>query len=302
MRQLNNSLDIQKTVKRLLRQAAADALREEIDDKADKKRQEALRKMHELVDLASPPWQIERLGEDVATVSVTTCPQDSVSGEIMSRSGKNITFSRNGHSSDEFILFRSEHGVSVNHLINFRRCLKAVSRKLQAEGEDRINAICLDPTWNIADPLPIQEEMEKLGLYFSLALHFEILKPHADAYVFTTSSGREVRLSKHSDVTKSVKRFEAFEKLLDLDCEGSIDSGHFVEKVKAEISSRKQESQIHSFLTGLLTYQDTISKSLADMNDPRDRKQVEKELKSLQAFIKDTEEFLKETRQGKNGS
>jgi Tubulin like len=299
---LNDTLEAKDAVKKLAQQAADEALDAEIKAQAERKRQEALHNMHQFVEMASPPWQIERLGEDIAAVSVTTCPEDSHSGQIMARSGKNINFSRNGNSSNEFMLFRSEHGVSVNHLINFRRCLKAVSRKIQSEGKERLNDLCLDPEWNIAAPLPIEEEMEMLRLYFSLALRFQFLKPEMKAYTFTMPSGREVELRQNSDIRKAVRRYEAFERLLDLDCDGSEDSRYFKHLVEEEISRRKEEARIDSFRIELSAYQESLRQLIPQVKDVRDRNQLEKEIKSIEGFIEEIDTFLKETRHDDHGS
>lgn len=298
--QLNESLSAKEATEKLALEVAARALREEIDANAKLKRHEGLQTMHELVDIASPPWQIERLGEDVATVSITTCPENSEAGEIMSRSGKNISFGRNDKNENEFMIFRSEHGISVNHLINFRRCLKAVSRRIGVDG--RINDICLDPTWNIASPLPIEEEVERLRLYFSLAIYFGLLKQEAGAYLFVTSSGRSMQLRKNHDVTRMVKRFEAFEKLLDLDCDGSADCRDFIRDIESEIDKRKEGPSIENFRSGLIAYQDSLSRLALEATDPRNQKQIEKESESIHSMVWRIDSFLKETRRNGHGS
>ena len=95
---LNQSLSSRKATETAALEAAEKALREEITANAELKREEGMQSMHQLLENASPPWQIERLGEDLATVSMTTCSPDSESGQIIARSGKNVSFSRNGNS------------------------------------------------------------------------------------------------------------------------------------------------------------------------------------------------------------
>jgi hypothetical protein len=297
---LNNTLPSRKATETAAIEAAEKALREEIAANSDLKREEGLRSMHQLLENASPPWQIERLGEDLATVSMTTCPLDSESGQIISRSGKNVNFSRNGNSENEFMIFRSEHGISVNHLINFRRCLKAVSRRLPVDG--RINDICLDRSWNIASPIPIEEEEERLRLYFSLAIHFEVLKREANAYVFVGQSGRQFELHRHHDVTRTVKRFEAFEKLYELDCEGNAACKEFIAVMEGEVKRRKAPASIEGFKTGLHTYQNSLRQLAREANDPRDQRQLEKEDKGIDQLIDQIDRFLKETRRDEDGN
>jgi hypothetical protein len=298
--------EARRDVEQLVQQAAREALLVEIDGNKELKRQEALRGMHEFVELASPPWQIERLGEDIAAVSLTTCPEDSYSGEIMARSGKNIVFGSNGNNVSEYMLFRSEHGVSVNHLINFRLCLKAVYRKLQSEGLHRINDLCLDPEWNIASPLPIEEEMEELRLYFSLALRFQLLKQEMSAYTFTTPSGHTVLLRRNTDVTKAVKRFEAFEKLLDMDGDGSADCDYFKQMVEAEITERKKEEHIQGFKDELSAHCESLRQLMPKAKDlhkePRDARQLEKEVKGIERLLEEIERYFEEKGQDNHGS
>lgn len=299
---LDDTLESKEIVENLARQAAREGLAAEIESQSELKRQQALRKVHEFIELASPPWQIERLGEDLATVSVTTCPEDSDSGQIIARSGKNIVFSRNGGGANEYMLFRSEHGISVNHLINFRRCLKAVSRKLHSEGKERINDLCLDPEWNIASPLPIEEELDRLRLYFSLALRFKLLRQEMNAYIFTTASGHSVKLRQQLDVRKAVKRFEAFEKLLDLDCEGSEDCRHFKLLVEAEIEKRKPRENLVTFREELVAYQEELHQLSLKVTDVRDKRQLEKEIMSIQTFLGDIDGFIRDTSSDEHGS
>jgi hypothetical protein len=297
--QLNGKLKAVTSARRLAQEAARNALRAEIDAASVTKRDQALKTVHEFVDLASPPWQIERLGEDVATASVTTCPRDSESGQIMERFGKNINFSRNGSDGDEIMIFRSEHGVSVNHLINFRRCLMAVDRKLRNEGKERINDLCLDPKgWNIATPLPIEREREMLRLYFSLAIHFGVINREADRYTFDTPSGASVELRRHADGSEHVRRYEAFESLLDLDCDGSEACSHFKARLKEETATRRRNERIEGFKAELIEYQGELRQLIKKVEDVPDEQQLEKEIKSIQWLIDDIDGFLRETMPG----
>lgn len=296
---LNGTLKAVTSARRLAQEAARSALRAEIDAASVTKRDEALKTVHEFVELASPPWQIERLGEDVATASVTTCPRDSESGQIMERFGKNINFSRNGSDGDEIMIFRSEHGVSVNHLINFRRCLMAVDRKLRSEGKERINDLCLDPKgWNIATPLPIEREREMLRLYFSLAIHFGVINREADRYSFDTLSGASVELRRHADGSERVRRYEAFESLLDMDCDGSEACSYFKAKLKEETATRRRNERIEGFKAELVEYQGELRQLIKQVEEAPDEQQLQKEIKSIQWLIDDINGFLRETRLG----
>lgn len=297
--ELNRTLEAVTSARRLAQEAARSALRAEIDAASVTKRDQALKTVHEFVELASPPWQIERLGEDIATASVTTCPRDSESGQIMERFGKNINFSRNGSDGEEIMIFRSEHGVSVNHLINFRRCLMAVDRKLRSEGKERINDLCLDPKgWNIATPLPIEREREMLRLYFSLAIHFGVINREADRYSFDTPSGASVELRRHADDSERVRRYEAFESLLDLDCDGSEACSYFKARLKEETAARRRNERIGGFKEELVAYQGELRQLIKKVDDVPDEQQLEKEIKSIQWLIDDIDGFLRETMPG----
>lgn len=289
-----------EVAKELVQKAAREVLDSEVRAAADIKRQKALGSMHELIDLASPPWQIERLGEDLATASVTTCPRDSESGQIFERSGKNINFSSNGSGGDEFILFRSEHGVSVNHLTNFGRCLKAVHRKLLREEKERISELSLDPNgWNISTPLPILEDIRRLRLYFSLGIHYGVIDPQMNGYEFRTQTGTVVKLKGQANAlkkeSKGVRRYEAFESLLDLDCEGAQSCAGFRKQMEDMIEPLMRTDRIHDFRSELMQYLVELErlKKLADKaNVSPERVQIEKEIESVQALVDEIDKFL----------
>lgn len=282
---LNDSPEATQTSLRLVREAASAALKEEIEPTDDVMRKEALKSIHEFIELASPAWQIEKGGEDIASASITNCPEDSESGEIMTRSGKNITFSQNGANPRELILFRSEHGASVNQLINFRRCLNAVTRKMHLEGKGRINDLCLDPEWNIAAPLPL--EIEELRLDFSLAIHFQLIKPGFEAYTFRNASNTTIELRQSFNKKKATRRFEAFSKLLDLDCAGGEDCNYLRKAVAEKRSQNTQDQNILSFRRQLLTHQENLRQLLSDEKDIRERMQVLKEIENLNIFLEE---------------
>ncbi|HEX8560410.1 MAG TPA: tubulin-like doman-containing protein [Pyrinomonadaceae bacterium] len=283
--------------KELAQAAARETLKAEIEEAGAVKREEALRSVHEFVQLASPPWQIRRLGEDIASASVTTCPRDSPSGQIMERSGKNINFSRNGSGGDEIMIFCSEHGVSVNNLIKFRQCLMAVDRKLRSEGKERMSDLSLDPKgWNIATPLPIERERERLRLYFSLAIRLGVIEREADEYTFKTASGDVVELRSRSGDGQRVKRYEAFESLLDLDCDGSEACAHFRRALREEITRRRKKGQIGAFRAELAAHRAELERLMAEADEDGDapeRNHLGKEIAAVQAQLDDVDSVLR---------
>lgn len=290
---LNETLLAEQTAQALVRKAALVVLQEQIAQNEDIRRREAFDRLYEFVDLASPAWQIERMGEDIATVSITNCPEDSDSGEIIARYGKNINFSLNGNDARELILFRSEHGASVNQLINFRRCLRAVSRRMHREGKDRINDLCLDPNWNIAAPLPVEEELERLRLHFTLAILFGLILAGKESYTFQGISNRHINLRQEVDSLISAQRFEAFDKLLELDCDGDMDGAYLTRAITQEFSTRQKNENIRTFTQTLSAYRESLTHLLSEETDVRERSQLNKEIAALNKLIAENGRFIR---------
>jgi hypothetical protein len=129
-----------------------------------------------------------------------------------------------------------------------------------------------------------------------------VLKREANAYVFVGQSGRQFELHRHHDVTRTVKRFEAFEKLYELDCEGNAACKEFIAVMEGEVKRRKAPASIEGFKTGLHTYQNSLRQLAREANDPRDQRQLEKEDKGIDQLIDQIDRFLKETRRDEDGN
>lgn len=280
---LSNSRGDRETTRNLLREAARKTVAEEIEQYQLQMQQKAADSMHEFVELASPAWQTEKTGEDIASVSITNCPENSKAGQIMARFGKNISFSQNGVNPREIVLFRSEHGASVNQLSNFKRCLAAVTRKMHMEGKERISDLCLDPAWNIAAPLPL--EIEKLRLDFTLAIYFKLIDPGFDSYTFKNAAGATVALRQTQDKNKATRRFEAFGRLLEMDCDNGEDCNCLRQAVAKQCSLNTQNQNMESFKRQLSAHQEKLHQLLSDAKDVREHMQVYKEIESLKEYL-----------------
>lgn len=178
-------------------------------------------KIYEFVESASPVWQIDRGGEDIASVSITNCPRNSVLGEIINDLGKNINFSENGSSIRDLLVYRSEHGVSARRLLNIDMAIAAVRRRLTAENKHDMNDLCLDPNWRIESPVPL-ERIDPLSL-FSVGLMIGVIKQRWDSFYFQKANGKEVVLALSTDPNRSPLRHEAYAGFLRLESRGDED-------------------------------------------------------------------------------
>lgn len=296
------SNDSIQTALNLVKQASDEMLRTEIKSNRSLMRQQALGALHEHVDLASPAWQIETVGEDVASISITNCPEDSDAGQVISNMGKNIAFSQSGDSLREYIIFRSEHGISINQLSNIRKCMGAVMRKLMLDDKIRLKDLCLDPSWNVAAPMPVEEVIMQLRLYFSLGLLFGLIKTSMTKWSFLDAARNEKTLLEYRGISGGVKRFEAFEAFLNFDCEANVDTDYLKLQVEQENLRRREDEHIQGYRLDLTQHLDELQNLLASVKDVREQIQLEQELRAIHQCLADVEDYIEKNLKTKNAS
>jgi hypothetical protein len=165
--------------------------------------------IHQFVEMASPVWQLEPGGDMVTNIGMTNWLEHSETGQILRNKSKDIRFTSNGGGFKEVFVFRSEHGISINRLSSLDKCIGAVRRRLALKGKLAVNELCLDPAWNIQDPLPM-ESTEHLFLIFSLANMTGLIDNNSQEYYFFDSTKRKIILSRPEGEENIARRSNAF--------------------------------------------------------------------------------------------
>ena len=171
--------------------------------------------INRFIERAAPAWQIERSGEDIAEISVTNCPAETKLGRIIANMGKSITFSENSLDNSQIIVFRSEHGVSADRLLNVDLCMDAVRRKLLIEEKAHINDLSLNPEWQIEEPGTAMK-VDLVYALFSLGIMFDMILKESESYFFWDEDGKAVIIAESINHARNVERSAAFSKFLRL--------------------------------------------------------------------------------------
>jgi len=218
----------------------------------------------DLVNCAGPAWQITKAGQDIADISVTNCPRDTEIGDYIFRMGLGIGLNEDGHDENrkgigELFVFRSEHGASASLLMNLRDCLRAVKRKLHVEGKSSINDFCLDPDWQIRDPIPEEEESD---LYFLFSLGFQlhmIQRKGLDDYHFNNAMGTPIRLSDNAEDTRgSAWRYQAFEQFRKMRYQDNKDVEWLISRINNEWKKSGTDNNVRSFHCALTAHKNDL--------------------------------------------
>lgn len=271
--------------------------------------------IHQFVEMASPLWQLEIGGDKVTNIGLTNWHEDSETGQVLRNKSKDIRFTANGNGFEEVFLFRSEHGVSINRLSNMERCIGAVRRRLALKGKSRINELCLDKSWNIQDPLPI-ESIEYLLLLFTLATLLGIIDHNNEEYFFFDFAKKKVVLSRPEGEEFSARRHSAFVQFRRFTYEGDTKVGSLIAKIKETLTSATtierteyenrrdmtNEQVFHTHTLNIRAFHEEVARHRdvlrkdSEIQKEEEKQQYEAEITALTALIDDISRMIEEER------
>ncbi len=216
--------------------------------------------LNRFIELAAPTWQIDRAGEDIAEISITNCPAETKLGQIISKMSASITFSEGNpdDSQNQIIVFRSEHGISADRLLNLDNCMEAVRRKLIIDEKAHISELSLNLEWQVEEPGG--ERVEKLYAYFSLGIMFdEILKTTTMDFSFLDKDNKvngehpKILLSKSTDGSQIAQRSKAFSTFVRLSSKRDSKVTALTQRIIQEWDKRRGTS------AGIVTFMDDVT-------------------------------------------
>jgi Tubulin like len=254
--------------------------------------------INKFIELAAPAWQIERAGEDIAEISITNCPAETKLGRIISNMGKSITFSENSQVTSQIIVFRSEHGVSADRLLNVDLSMDAVRRKLLIEEKAHINDLSLNPEWQIEEPGTAMK-VDMLYALFSLGVMFEMIQQRPETYFFFDENGKEITLVESVSHARNVERSTAFSKFLKLGSKHDKKVASLISRIEAHWGLGRK-GDIHQFKQAVADYIELLEseKQLKVKSDDEDSAikelaQLDREIASLRRLvIRPLEEYI----------
>lgn len=241
-------------------------------------------KIYEFVESASAAWQIDRGGEDIASVSITNCPRNSIIGKVINDFGKNISFLEENGSTNELFVFCSEHGVSVRRLLNLKSAIDSVVKRLTSEHKTEISELCLDPGWHVESPIPL-ERFDPLAL-FSLGLMFDIIKQKFESFYFINREENVIELSVSININKPCLRKDAFQGFLRLESRDEAD-WRFLRGSIIEMQEKlKTKDELVLKLKNLLSIQIKYLNELKTKTDSKEEKShLDNEIRAVNFHI-----------------
>lgn len=264
--------------------------------------------VNRFIALAAPAWQIDRAGEDIAEISITNCPGETKLGKVISKMSNSITFSEGNpdDNQNQIIVFRSEHGISADRLLNLDSCMEAVRRKLVIEEKPHISDLSLNQAWQIEEPGTAQT-IELLYAYFSLGHMFGEIVKSTDAEFFFLDKDNKVNgehpkiiLSSIANSSQSVERSKAFSMFVRLSSKRDKKVVSLTDRIDQLWGERKR-TDMTAFMTEVATHIKALESERTKRVEATGSSaaqsevvQIEKEIAALQnRVIRPIEDHLK---------